>query len=124
MAHQFIRALWVFGGIVFLVLGIVGIALPLLPTTPFLLLAAFCFARGSDRMNRWLLTHKTFGPPIINWRDHGAISKKAKTWALAVIAATPVVTFLFGAPYWALGSQLVVLSCVSLFIYTRPFPPN
>ena len=124
MTRHFIRALWVFGGLISLILGIVGIALPLLPTTPFLLLAAFCFTRGSERMNLWLLNHKTLGPPIIDWRDHGAISKTAKIWALVVIAATPVVTYFAGAPLWALGIQSMILVLVCLFIYTRPLPPE
>ena len=107
-----------------LVLGIIGIALPLLPTTPFLLLAAFCFARGSERLNHWLITHPRLGPPIASWQKHGAISAPAKKWALIVIAATPFVTWIIGAPLWALGAQLVVLICVATFIWTRPLPPG
>jgi uncharacterized membrane protein YbaN (DUF454 family) len=124
MTRHFVKILWVIGGLVSLVLGTIGIALPLLPTTPFLLLAAFCFARGSEKMNNWMLNHKTLGPPIIDWRDYGAISKKAKTCALVVIVATPVVTYFVGAPLWAIAVQSVILVLVCLFIYTRPLPPE
>ena len=124
MTDHLVRIFWAIGGLVSLVLGIIGIALPLLPTTPFLLLAAFCFTRGSERMNNWLLNHPTLGPPIVDWRDYGAISKKSKIWALVVIAATPMVTYFSGAPLWAIGVQSLVLVLVCLFIYSRPLPPE
>ncbi len=107
-----------------LVLGVAGIVLPLLPTTPFLLLAAYCFTRGSERLNNWLISHPTFGPPIIDWRKYGAISVGAKKWALIVIAATPAITWLIGAPWWALALQILILFAVGIFILTRPRPPK
>jgi len=107
-----------------LIIGIIGIVLPLLPTTPLLLLAAFCFARGSDRLNNWLLAHPTLGPPIHDWRRYGAISARAKFWAMIVIVATPPVSWLAGAPLWAIGAQLLVLSAVCVFILSRPAPPD
>ena len=66
------RALWLSAGLVALLLGVVGIFLPLLPTTPFVLLAAACFSRGSTRCERWLLSHRTFGPMVRDWRRHRA----------------------------------------------------
>ncbi len=124
MTRHFIRALWVFGGIVFLILGAIGIILPLLPTTPFLLLAAFCFARGSEKMNNWLLNHRIFGPPIRNWRDYGAVSAKAKNLALMVMAPMAPAAYLLGAPLWAIGIQSSILIAVAIFIWTRPVPPK
>ncbi len=116
--------MWIFGGLIALAVGVIGIILPLLPTTPFLLLAAYCFTRGSERLNNWLITHTILGPPIINWRRYGAISAKAKRWALIVIAATPPLTWLIGAPLWALVLQIAILITVSIFILTRPRPPQ
>ena len=75
------------GGFLAVGLGAVGIVLPLLPTTPFLLLAAFCFARSSERLHDWLINHPTFGPPILDWRDRGAIGRKAKILATASVGA-------------------------------------
>lgn len=66
-------------GFVFLGLGVLGIVLPLLPTTPFVLLSAACFARSSERWHRWLLANETFGPMIRNWEDKRCISCKVKT---------------------------------------------
>ena len=114
------RMLWRVGGAVALGLGILGIPLPLLPTTPFLLLAAFCFGRSSPRMHRWLISHRHFGPPIIRWRERGAISRKAKILAALAMAAGFLAALAFGAPLFALIAQAVVLSFVGVFIFTRP----
>jgi len=80
------RLLWVLAGIASLALGIIGIFVPLLPTTPFVLLAAFCFARGSTRCEAWLLNHPRFGPMVRNWRDHHAIPLRAKQLAWTMMA--------------------------------------
>lgn len=72
------RLLWLAAGAVSLVTGIVGIFLPLLPTTPFVLLAGYCFARSSTRCERWLLTHPRFGPIIADWRTNRAVPLRAK----------------------------------------------
>lgn len=111
---------WKTGGAVALALGVIGIPLPLLPTTPFLLLAAFCFARGSPRIHDWLLAHRHFGPPIRRWRESGAISRKSKRLAALAMAAALGASFLFGAPLYAIAMQCVVLAGVAIFIFTRP----
>lgn len=72
-------------GFLFIGLGAVGAFLPLLPTTPFLLLAAACFARSSERWHGWLLNNPTFGPTIRDWQDRRCISRGAKTTALLSI---------------------------------------
>jgi len=75
------RALWLVAGACCLVLGIVGIFLPLLPTTPFVLLAAFCFSRGSLRCETWLLQNPRLGPMVRDWRANRAIPLRAKQLA-------------------------------------------
>lgn len=82
-SHGWQRGLWIAAGSASLVLGFVGIALPVLPTVPFLLLAAFCFSRGSERCEGWLLAHPRLGPPIRSWREHHAMPRRAKQLALA-----------------------------------------
>ncbi|HRD85926.1 MAG TPA: YbaN family protein, partial [Rubrivivax sp.] len=62
-------------------LGALGAFLPLLPTVPFVILAAFCFARGSARVERWLLDHPRFGPMVRDWRERRAIPRRAKRLA-------------------------------------------
>ncbi|MBY8977550.1 YbaN family protein [Rhodobacteraceae bacterium NNCM2] len=105
-------------------LGSLGAFLPLLPTVPFLLLAAFCFARGSSRFHGWLLAHPRFGPPIRDWQAHGAISKPAKRMAVAAILASLLIPLAIGSPVWILAVQVPVLACVLAFILTRPSAPR
>jgi uncharacterized membrane protein YbaN (DUF454 family) len=80
------RILWAVGGALALVTGIVGIFVPLLPTAPFVLLAAFCFSRGSARCERWLLEHPRFGPMVRDWRERRAVPLRAKQFATVMMA--------------------------------------
>jgi uncharacterized membrane protein YbaN (DUF454 family) len=114
------RLLWGFGGVVFVAMGAIGVILPLLPTTPFLLLAAYCFARSSPKLHGWLLNHPTFGPLISNWDRYGSIDRRSKRIAIIVILMTLGLSLAIRVPWWALASQIVVLAIVSTFILTRP----
>lgn len=101
-------------------LGAAGVVLPLLPTTPFMLLAAFCFARSSPRLERWMIEHPRFGPAIRDWRDQGAISARSKAVALVAITVTFGISLALGLEAPVLVVQGVVLLLVCLFILTRP----
>lgn len=114
------KILWTCAGLTALALGAIGILLPLLPTVPFLILAAFCFARSSERLHDWLLTHPTFGPPIEDWNQHGAIRPAAKRLATLSIAAAFGISLFLGVKTTVLIIQAVVLSLVLLFIWSRP----
>lgn len=94
--------------------------MPLLPTTPFLLLSAFCFARSSEKLHDWLLCHPSFGSAIIDWRENRSISKQNKTYAMVVILITFLLSVILEVPLVVLLIQMTVLSIVSLFILTRP----
>jgi len=117
------RALWTMGGWGFFGIGLVGAALPLLPTVPFMLLAAACFARGSDRVHHWLVTHPRFGPPIRDWREHRTIGREAKSAAMVAIMLAFCISLLIGARLEVLAIQAVVLTLVAAFILTRPDRP-
>jgi uncharacterized protein len=84
-----LRTTWLLAGALALATGVVGIFLPLLPTTPFVLLAAFCFARGSPRWEAWLLAHPRFGPLVRDWRARRAIPLRAKqlAWTMMAVAS-------------------------------------
>ncbi|MEM9724955.1 MAG: YbaN family protein [Pseudomonadota bacterium] len=116
------RLIWLVLGGLALALAILGAALPLLPTTPFLLVAAFAFARSSPRLHAWLLNHPRFGPLIRNWRDEGAISRPVKRAAAAAMAATFLLSVALGAPGWLLAIQAVALAGAAVFVLTRPDP--
>lgn len=118
------RSAWRALGIVSLVLGVIGIFLPLLPTTPFLILAAFAFERSSERLHNWLTTHPRFGPPIENWRRYGAISRRAKLLAMTMIIAVFALSVILDVAGWVLAVQAIVLIAVSAFILSRPAPPS
>ncbi|MEM8742615.1 MAG: YbaN family protein [Pseudomonadota bacterium] len=114
------RPVWFLVGLLSLGLGALGVVLPLLPTVPFMLLAAFCFARSSPRFHDWLLAHRTFGPQIVAWRDHGAIPRRAKWIATMSIAVAFSISLLLGVALQYIVAQALVLSVVTLFIWTRP----
>ena len=102
-------------------LAVAGIFLPLLPTTPFLLLAAGLFARSSPRFEQWLLAHPVFGVSLRRWRENGAISVRAKAMSAALMAASFALFLTFGAPRPLVA--LVVAGIMALpltFILTRP----
>jgi len=79
------KSLYMVCGFIFLGLGIIGIFLPVLPTTPFLLLTSFCFLRSSEKLHGWLLNHKVFGPPVKNYIEHRALRAKTKAVAVATL---------------------------------------
>jgi len=115
-----VRILWGTLGVLALVIGILGIFLPLLPTVPLVLLAAFCFARSSERLHNWLVTHPSFGPMISDWHERRAISPRAKRLATLSIAAVFLISLLAGVPAYVIWVQVVVLGFVLVFIWTRP----
>ena len=124
LATHAARAIWIVVGLIALALGAIGVALPLLPTTPFVLVAAFAFAKSSERLHNWLVEHDVFGALIRNWREHGAISKRAKILGILSMFAVLAITWLHQAPFYVIAVQSVVLGTSALFILTRPLPPE
>jgi uncharacterized membrane protein YbaN (DUF454 family) len=118
------RALWLTVGCVAVALGAIGVVLPLLPTTPFLIVAAWCFARSSRRLHRWLLANRHFGPLIRNWQENGAIDRRSKTLAVGTMAVSPAFSWGIGVPDWAIGAQVVVLVACAAYILSRPDGPS
>lgn len=120
---RFFKLVYIIGGWVCLILGVIGIFLPLLPTTPFVLLAAFCFSKSSPRLHDWLIHQPTFGPLIRNWEQHGSISRSAR------IGATVSIVVLFSITFVVVNVGLVIKGSISLiglgvlgYIWTRPLP--
>ena len=113
------RWIWLLCGFISLIMGVVGIVLPLLPTTPFVLLAAFCFSRGSERCDQWLLSHPRFGPMVRDWRTRRALSLRAKQLATAMMALSSV------ASWWLLPPPLRWLPgacCIGVAVWLWRLP--
>jgi uncharacterized membrane protein YbaN (DUF454 family) len=112
------RGLWLAAGLLFVALGGIGVFLPILPTVPFLLLATFCFARSNPAWERRLLDHPRYGPPLRQWRERRAISRKAKLAALTAMAVSVPVTGLTAGWPWVLIPLAVLVAC-GTWIWTR-----
>lgn len=115
------RILWRVAGALALVLGVIGIVVPVLPTTPFILLAAMCFARGSPELHRWLLASATFGPMVREWDEHRSIPYRTKLFAIGLMSvslATSIVFFV--RPAW-LQTVLALLGvALAIWMYRIP----
>lgn len=115
------RWLWFGLGWLFFALGAVGVFLPLLPTTPFMLLAVWAFSASSPRFHAWLLAHPTFGPPIRRWEQERIIPRWAKAVALGSMSASLAGVALLGnAPWYGLAAMLAVCAAAAAWILRFP----
>jgi uncharacterized membrane protein YbaN (DUF454 family) len=121
MPRTLIRWLWIIAGSISLALGIIGIFLPLLPTTPFLLLTAACYARGSSRLHNWFLNNKLFGKYIRNYREGKGIPARSKVLALALLWLTIGFSIFYVIPILIMKIILLTIAIlVSLYIISLP----
>ncbi|MEM1230389.1 MAG: YbaN family protein [Pseudomonadota bacterium] len=118
------RPFWNLLGLLSLVLGAIGVVLPLLPTTPFVILAAFAFSKGSPRLRRWLIENRTFGPIIADWERHGAIAPRYKTIACVFMAVTFAVSLWLRLPTFALAFQGAFMLAAAAYVLSRPSGPR
>lgn len=117
------RWAWVLLAYLALGLGFIGIFLPGLPTVPFILLAAYAAARGSDKLHRWLLAHRRFGPMIVDWQQHGAVSRRSKRLAIGTMSICAVILFLTAPRWWMAATGTVIMAVVGTWLWFRPEPP-
>lgn len=118
-SSTYARRLWIVGGMLCMVIGIVGIVVPLLPTTDFVLLAAYCFSRGSRRWESWLLGHPRFGPIVRDWRTNRAIPLKAK-WGATVTMALSCVWAAWALPASTGWIPAAICLLVATYLWSRP----
>lgn len=113
------RHLYLLGGWASLAFGSIGVILPLLPTVPFIILAAFCFARSSPKLESWLMSHKHFGPHIVAWRERGAISRRGKKAALLTFVFSIILAVMLTPWPWML-TPVAAMLITGTWIWTRP----
>jgi hypothetical protein len=98
------------------------VVVPGLPTVPFVLLATFAAARGSQRLHAWLLAHRQFGPVIRDWQAQGAVSRRAKRLAAAMMAVCAVVMFVTAPKAWMAATGTAIMTVVAVWLWRRPEP--
>ncbi len=108
----------------FVIVGAIGIVVPVLPTTPFLLISLWAFSQSSDRFHAWLFNHRIFGPPLQAWEQHGIIPMRAKTIALLTMAVSAILVIsLTETPWYGIIGMLLLMSIGAIFILSRPSKP-
>jgi hypothetical protein len=119
-----LRARWPYAVLAYLFTGLalLGVAIPGLPTFPFLLLAAWAAARGSQRLHDWLYAHPRFGAALIDWERERAVSRRSKGLAVALMAASWIIMWWRVGNPWALAALAVLFVVVGGYVVTRPEP--
>ncbi len=116
------RWLWWLLAYASLLLGLIGVVVPGLPTVPFVLLSAFAAARGSQRLHAWLLAHRQFGPMIRDWQAEGAVSRRAKWLATTMMTACAGIMFLTAPKWWMAATGTSIMAIVATWLWFRPEP--
>lgn len=120
MTKSLSKIIWFSVGVISIVLGLIGAVLPVVPTVPFLLLAAVGFSKSSVKIHNWLINHYYFGPPIRDWEDNQTIRRGMKISASVAMLGSVGLTWLIGVPIQYVGMQAIVLVTVAIFIWSRP----
>ncbi len=114
--------LWRLLALASLAVGFIGLFLPVLPTVPFVLLAAWAAGKGWPRLEEWLLAHRHFGRPIRDWRDSGAVPRRAKVVAVSMMACSALALWFLPVPAWLRAGVYLVMAIVALWLWRRPEP--
>lgn len=114
------RPLLFAAGWVFTALGVIGLILPLMPGTIFLIAAAWCFSQSSPRFEAWLIGHPKLGPHVLRWRQTGAIARRAKYLACGSMALSLILLTQTSAPPIAVATAALCLVGAGLYVASRP----
>ncbi|WP_139412661.1 YbaN family protein [Bartonella mastomydis] len=116
-----LRLCYSIAGWIMVILGIIGVVLPIMPTVPFLLVASWCFTRSSPRFHHWLNNHRIFGPPLKRWEERRAISPFVKIFAVMSMTGGGLSFFVMvHPPLWISLLVAVILLLIAIYIVTRP----
>ncbi|MET1256380.1 YbaN family protein [Aliikangiella maris] len=119
-----IKYILILTGLLLVMIGFVGIFVPGLPTTIFLIGAAACFAKSSPCLHAWLLSHRWFGPILYHWKESRSIPKKAKIIALSTMALACLYSGLMIEPLWVRIVVYAVMIPPAIFVYRLPLSEN
>lgn len=119
-----VKYLYISAGLGCVVLGMIGIIIPGMPTTIFLILASGCFAKSSPCLHAWLLHHPWFGPVLMNWQESKSIPKKAKRWALTMMVFAGAYSLAVIDTLWLKGVVITVLIFPAIFVFRLPLSEN
>jgi uncharacterized membrane protein YbaN (DUF454 family) len=114
-----LRVVYLIAGLVCIVLGLIGILLPVLPTTPFILLASWCFSRSSRRLEAALLRSRLLGPFLRDWRQHRAIRRRVRYLAVGCVATMTFATCALSDVGYATKACIVALACIGVVVIVR-----
>ncbi|MGO2008138.1 YbaN family protein [Vreelandella alkaliphila] len=121
---RLISLMWVMLAGMSFSIGVLGIFLPLLPTTVFMLIAIYCASRGSPRFEAWIRSRHYVGPLLVTWEQERAIPKRAKIFAVCTIALSAMITVWSLGPGWLSGAVVALLMLIALWLATRPEPSS
>ena len=108
--------------VIFITLGIIGAILPGMPTTVFLILAAWAASKGWPQMDAWLLNHPKYGHTLRNWRENGTVPRKAKWIATIMMLFSGILMLFTNAPFWVKIFTDVTMLIVAIWLWLRPEP--
>lgn len=117
-----LRYLLIVFALICVILGLIGAVVPGMPTTVFILMAAWAAVRSSPRLHRWLYAHRIFGPLLRNWDAGGKISRRTKWTATASMLFSAAVILYFSSKPWLTAMTLSIMGCVLLWLWLRPEP--
>lgn len=121
---RLISLMWVMLAGMSFSIGVLGIFLPLLPTTVFMLIAIYCASKGSPRFEAWIRSRHYVGPLLVTWEQERAIPKRAKIFAVCTIALSAIITVWSLGPGWLSGAVVALLMLIALWLATRPEPSS
>lgn len=111
--------LWRALALTFVCLGLIGVIVPGMPTTVFMLLAAWASSKGWPALNRWVLNHPTFGPPVIAWQQYRIMPRRAKWMATLMMTLSAILIVLTVQGIWLQSSLIITMACVLVWLWTR-----
>ena len=115
------RYIYLIVGSLALAAGILGVFLPILPTTPFVLLAAWCFLRSSEKLYEWVINNETFGPTVLNFQQGKGITQKTRIRAIVMMWVTiSVSAYFFVSNLYVIALMYLIAISVSLYLFRLP----